>query len=212
MPKVTEAHLEARRQQIVDAAFACFARNGFHRTTMQDICQEAELSPGAVYHYFDSKEAIIEASIAECQRQSMAIIQGAVGKGRTLQVLDELLTCLSRLSEPDARDGIRVGVELWAEALRNPRVSEAYRRMSYDVWREALTRIASQGQQQGEIDEDLDPEAVAQVLLSLWHGLGLQKGIDPDLDIAGYSQVVRAMYGGTFWRDGGEETMEENVR
>ena len=59
MPKVTQAHLEARRQQILDAAFGCFARQGFHQTTMQDICREAELSPGAVYRYFDSKEAII---------------------------------------------------------------------------------------------------------------------------------------------------------
>jgi AcrR family transcriptional regulator len=55
MPKVTEAHLEARRQQILDAALACFSRRGFHQSTMQDICQEAELSPGAVYRYFRSK-------------------------------------------------------------------------------------------------------------------------------------------------------------
>ena len=52
MPKVTEAHLEARRQQIVNAAFACFSLNGFHQSTMQDICQEAHLSPGAVYRHF----------------------------------------------------------------------------------------------------------------------------------------------------------------
>src|SRR2546426_7751892 len=51
MPKVTDAHLEARRQQILDAATECFARKGFHRSTMHDICQMAELSPGAVYRY-----------------------------------------------------------------------------------------------------------------------------------------------------------------
>ena len=52
MPKVTEAHLEARRQQILDAASACFSRQGFHQTTMQGICREVDLSPGAVYRYF----------------------------------------------------------------------------------------------------------------------------------------------------------------
>jgi hypothetical protein len=46
MPKVTEAHLEARRRQIVDAAAACFSQRGFHQTTMQDICKQAALSPG----------------------------------------------------------------------------------------------------------------------------------------------------------------------
>ena len=50
MPEVTEAHLEARRQQIINAAFACFSRNGFHQTTIQDICQEALLSLGAGRH------------------------------------------------------------------------------------------------------------------------------------------------------------------
>ena len=39
MPKVTEAHLEARREQILDAAAECFARKGFHRSTMHDICR-----------------------------------------------------------------------------------------------------------------------------------------------------------------------------
>src|SRR3989304_6177982 len=57
MPKVTEAHLEARRSQILDAAWTCFARKGYHQATMQDICQESGLSPGAIYRYFESKEA-----------------------------------------------------------------------------------------------------------------------------------------------------------
>ena len=54
MPKVSEAHVEARKQQIMDAAKTCFSRQGFHQTSIQDICREAELSPGAVYRYFDS--------------------------------------------------------------------------------------------------------------------------------------------------------------
>ena len=47
MPKVLPEYLELRRQQILDAAAACFSRRGFHQTTMQDICTEAGLSPGA---------------------------------------------------------------------------------------------------------------------------------------------------------------------
>jgi AcrR family transcriptional regulator len=63
MPKVSPEYLEARRNEILDAAFACFRRRGFHQTTMQDIYREAGLSPGAVYHYFRSKEEIIAAAI-----------------------------------------------------------------------------------------------------------------------------------------------------
>ena len=66
MPKVTEAHLEARRSQILDAAWTCFARKGYHQATMQDICQESGLSPGAIYRYFESKEAILKAFSLSC--------------------------------------------------------------------------------------------------------------------------------------------------
>jgi AcrR family transcriptional regulator len=63
MPKVSPEYLEARKNEILDAAFACFRRRGFHQTTMQDIYRETGLSPGAVYHYFRSKEEIIAAAI-----------------------------------------------------------------------------------------------------------------------------------------------------
>ncbi|HEY9407971.1 MAG TPA: helix-turn-helix domain-containing protein, partial [Jiangellaceae bacterium] len=52
MPRVSEAHLAARRDQILQAAWTCFARDGFHATSMQDVFAEAGLSAGAVYRYF----------------------------------------------------------------------------------------------------------------------------------------------------------------
>ena len=48
MPKVSEEHALARRQQIIDDAYRCFARKGFRQTTMREIYAEAALSPGAV--------------------------------------------------------------------------------------------------------------------------------------------------------------------
>ena len=59
MPKLSEDQQNQRRKHILDAAEACFASSGFHSTTMQDICKAAEVSPGALYVYFDSKEALI---------------------------------------------------------------------------------------------------------------------------------------------------------
>ena len=101
-PKVSEQHVEARRKQILDAAFACFAREGFHQTTMQEICREAGLSPGAVYSYFNSKEEIIEASCQECQ-QDLPLFEGTADRLDTLGVFMEL-TDLSfgRLAEAEA--------------------------------------------------------------------------------------------------------------
>ena len=71
MPKLRPATQLARREHILDAAEVCFARAGFHRTTMQDICKEAEISAGALYVYFASKEDLI-AGVAERDRAEFA--------------------------------------------------------------------------------------------------------------------------------------------
>jgi TetR/AcrR family transcriptional regulator, repressor for uid operon len=56
-----------RRDEILSAAQRCFVRSGFHQTSMQEICAEAGMSPGNLYRYFPSKEALI-AGIAERDR------------------------------------------------------------------------------------------------------------------------------------------------
>jgi AcrR family transcriptional regulator len=58
-PKV----VEDRREQILDAALRAFARKGFVRTTNKDIAREAGITPGLIYHYFASKEALFRAII-----------------------------------------------------------------------------------------------------------------------------------------------------
>ena len=63
-PKVSEEHMEERRKQILDAAVRGFSRRGLHQTTIEDIRLEAELSRGAVYHYFKTKEDIILATVS----------------------------------------------------------------------------------------------------------------------------------------------------
>ena len=58
-PKV----VEDRREQIIQAAMRVFARKGFMRATNKDIAAEAAITPGLIYHYFKSKEALLEAVI-----------------------------------------------------------------------------------------------------------------------------------------------------
>jgi AcrR family transcriptional regulator len=74
MPKLKPATQRARREHILDAAELCFACSGFHRTTMQDICKEGGVSPGALYVYFDSKEALFVAIADEqCHKQAESV-------------------------------------------------------------------------------------------------------------------------------------------
>src|SRR5260370_28046419 len=91
MPKVTEAHLEARRQQILDAARTCFARKGFHQATMQELGLAAELSHGAIYRYFPGKDAIIEALCAEGLERMTAQVAAARQLGSLAAAIDAMV-------------------------------------------------------------------------------------------------------------------------
>ena len=157
MPKVSDAHLEARRQQILDASEACFSRQGFHQTSMQDICREAELSPGAVYRYFSSKEDIIAASCLACQQSAGDFIQSVTASGNSaIEMLDQLVDeGFGMLADPEAIDHLRMNIQLWAEAQTSPQLLEACRETQQKTWQDALTGILVQGQESGEIDPEL---------------------------------------------------------
>ncbi len=128
MPKVTEEHREARRQQILEAALTCFADNGFHQTSIQDISNETGLSPGAVYLYFCSKEDIIEASCQRDQQARTARFEEAKQKDDIIQVLNELRNIyVGRMNQSDTATTARIWVRLLAEALRNPRITVTIR-------------------------------------------------------------------------------------
>src|ERR1700758_1168029 len=73
MPKVSAQYRDERRAHILAAARRCFVRDGFHQTSMQDLVREAGMSSGAVYRYFDSKDAMILA-IAEENLDEIAAI------------------------------------------------------------------------------------------------------------------------------------------
>ena len=63
MPKISPALGQQRRDQILAAALACFARQGYHATSMDDVVRESGLSVGAIYTYFSSKEDLDRKSV-----------------------------------------------------------------------------------------------------------------------------------------------------
>ena len=69
MPKITEEHREARRQQILDAARACVLEHGLEAASMEMIIARSGLSTGAVYRYFKGKDEIIGAAFAAATRE-----------------------------------------------------------------------------------------------------------------------------------------------
>ena len=198
MPKVTPAHREGRRQQILTAAQACFAREGFHRTSMQDIQREAGLSPGLTYLYFASKDDIIAAVADERNTREWALIELARGQGDGLSALRALEQgFFGALEAPEERTSRRVGVQVWAEALRNPRILEIVRR-GVDEPRALLTRLLLEAQERNQLPVSVNPDALARVLIALFQGFVLQQAWDDEVDAAAYASAMESIIGPLF--------------
>ena len=174
MPRVSEAHLAARRQQILDAAQTCFIRNGFHVTSMQDVIAEAGLSVGAVYRYFKSKNDIVEAIAQQYSDQVGAALDAITGDpGQSLaDVIQSSIKLIHTNAEPGGT--LRIAVQLWAEALRDERAA-ATAKAVYTRFRNNFVILARRAVATGELAPDTDPEAAGAALFSLVIGYGLQK-------------------------------------
>ena len=199
MPKVSVEYSEARRIQIIDAAYRCFARKGFHQSTMRDIFEEAQLSPGAIYHYFRSKDDIIAASFERDLQRSISLFQEALDEADSILALEGLIAFLFRGLASAAELGAnRVNIQGWSEALLNPKLLNAINN-AFHNYRTMLIQLIRQAQQRGVVSTEVDPEAVARILQSLYLGLELQTAWEPGaVDVSQYITAVNALLRGTF--------------
>jgi AcrR family transcriptional regulator len=175
MARLHDPTLAARRRaQILEAALFCFRRRGFHQATMQEICAEARVSPGAVYRYFKSKADII-AAIAEDEKSRLDALDAAAEAGRGfVEALTEVVRGMYEnwLAEENAS----LVADLLAEAARDPEVG---RRVAAggDMMLEQLAAAIAKAQSQGEIADDLAPAQAARFLIAAIDGIGLREAM-----------------------------------
>lgn len=126
MPRVSEQYRTRRRDEILSAAWKCFACNGFHGTSMAEIISEAGLSAGAVYLYFRSKEDLIQATAGVVLGMARDLIGQLGALPDPVPPEDVVERLLDRLHGLNADNGglvFPVAVEAWSEASRNPRIA-----------------------------------------------------------------------------------------
>ncbi|WP_375143603.1 TetR/AcrR family transcriptional regulator [Bradyrhizobium sp. CCGUVB14] len=186
--KVDPVKHELKRQEILGAAIRCFIRDGFRGASTTDICTEARISPGHLYHYFPSKEAIIEAMIDMGLAHAAERFEGILAAD---DVIDALLADIEDNSLR-FRPAQALNLDGLAEAARNPdfakiieRHTAAVRRMWSDFLRHA--------QQQGRVDPGLDPDATANILIALIDGSRALPIRNPKLDIKQSAAHLRTM-------------------
>jgi AcrR family transcriptional regulator len=191
MPRLKPSTQAARREHILDAAELCFARSGFHRTTMQDIAREANVSLGALYVYFASKEALI-AGIAERDRAKL--------HDQLAQLADapDLVAALGRLGEHYTEQEPHykrvLCIEIGAEATRNPLVGEIFRKFDRDVI-ESFARLFERARDSGRIAPSVDPKTLALIIGVIGDGLFWRRAVDPAFDTRAVMPAILGMLG-----------------
>lgn len=200
MPKNTPEQAQARRAHISAAAVRCFARNGFHETSMDDIIAESGLSAGAVYRYFPGKRALVENTIRQAVPVLTTVIDRLVSSNHLPGPADALGQTLQGVIEHASQHGqdlTRLGVHAWAEALREPHVASIVRE-GYTEVRSRVGDMAERWQHDGLIDSAASPEEVAQAWFALLLGSVVQRLLLGDVTADSMSRGLGALLGGGF--------------
>ncbi len=192
MPKLSPSTQAARRTHILDAAEICFARAGFHRTSIQDICKKAGVSAGALYVYFASKEALI-AGIAERDRNKLA------DEFAVLAGMPDLAAALARLGEHYAVDEPQykhlLCVEIGLESTRNAAVGEIYRSVDRFVF-DSFVQLFERAAAEGRIRPALPPAELARIVCVLGDGMFWRRAVDPGFDAKSVIPAITSIVAG----------------
>jgi AcrR family transcriptional regulator len=192
MPKVSQQHRDARREQILDAARRAFLRDGFHATSMQDLFAESGLSSGAVYSYFASKDDMIAAIAEENMREAADLIQDIARQQPGRPAGAVLADVMDLLRAKDARDGLaKLTVIVWSEALRNPSLAARFTDLLTQI-HASLTDVIRQSR--GNLPGDIPAEVLATTLVSMVPGYSLQLALLGPAAVAGVPDAVRALW------------------
>ena len=161
-----------RREEILRAALRVFAERGLKNATVSDIARAAGMSHGLLYHYFASKDALVEA-LFEQKFEGMRLINEDVfaGEGPVLPRMER--ACERMLAQTEADPDLALFV---TQTLVSRAVPEALRARMAENGRLALDQLAAliaEGQRTGEIASDASPESLATAVAALVRGLAL---------------------------------------
>jgi AcrR family transcriptional regulator len=184
LAKVSDAHLEARRRSILDAATRVFSQKGIELATMAEVASEAGLSPGAIYRYFANKEDLARG----CMSASADAIDDEwdhpnVAVADPMESFGELARwTIAKLNEPSARTDTVLSLE---QILLMGRGEGSARSAEFAKFLSVIENIAARlklAQERGQLAKDIDATALAGALFSFYWGARLTRLVQPSLD------------------------------
>lgn len=175
MPKLEPAVKEQRRQHLIDAAWRCVARGGYRSLSVDDVCNEAGLSKGAFYTYFDQKQDLLMALLDDdAARLSEFVSDAAEEPNGVEQIRRFVAAIVDRGSDAAA---VQLRADLWAEIAAD----DALRDRFLAAMKQRRARLAALVTEAIEARElvDVPANALAAAFLALGDGLMLHRALDP---------------------------------
>jgi AcrR family transcriptional regulator len=163
------ARSETRRQQVLEAALACFRQHGFHGASMAEISKTAGMSVGHIYHYFENKEAIIGA-IVEQDIADIATIFEEISRE------DDILSAMMARADHGVEchtdpDAAALFHEIMAEAARNPKVAAIVRRAD-QIKRQVIMDLICKGRAMRGLSTSAETlDGRMEILAAIFEGL-----------------------------------------
>lgn len=191
MPRLADPALpERRRAQILQAARACFRERGFRDATIEEICAEARMSPGALYRYFGSKADIVAAIAIEARAEAEAELDRLASHDGLIDGLARMARTFFEAFDNDADAALFA--DIWAEAARDPVLAKTLRERDQAA-RARLAAVIGDALSAGVAYPALDPPDAADVLLAALEGYALRRALSERTDLAEDVRRYRAL-------------------
>lgn len=207
MPKLKPEELAARRTEIIEAARACFLRSGFHQTTTDEICHEANITPGGLYHYFGSKDeliaAVVERSAETATERMRSLIAEADDTASAFRQVSDFF--FDAMQDTDIDNATRLEIEIWAEALMNDKLATTGR-SAWKLRQDWLNALVQRGIDDGVYDaEVVEARALASLLMAIYIGLRVGRLLGGEtFDTVGAMRSLFMMHAGRLMPDKSE--------
>jgi len=176
MPKIVDH--DARREEIVDAVWRVISRDGIGSATTRNIAREAGCSNGILSHYFADKTALLHAALQIGYRRTEQKVNQALRRARGLRALREVLLLTVPITR-EALFGNQVELAFLGHAVGDRDLAREHHAI-YQRFRAIVRNLLRDARRDGEIAAEADVETIADALVALIDGLGMEACLFPN--------------------------------
>ena len=200
-PKMPQEHRDFRRQQILNAAWECFAEKGYQETTIRVIAERMNLSTGIIYSYFKGKDDLLEA-IHTCSMENKKKVADKIRQKDTArEAINELFDqFFKNYPMKELKKGVQADIRSWSEAVKRKNFKRLFT-SQYTYMQKIITQSIKGGVKSGEFKSDIDLNSYVSFVSALLLGLEVQLALVGKTATPSYFEDIRKILLSNVWKN-----------